>query len=238
MNDIVITEQKRLLEEYARRTRAIPSDYYSLWQPANFFMHTSRTRIFFQMLQANRPVRFSTQKILEIGCGYGGWLPDFVRWGVPMHQVAGIDIDQSRLYAAQRHLPLADLRLGNAASLPWPDHSFDVVVQSTVFSSILQPEVRRIVAKEIMRVCRPQGFVLWFDLRYNNPRNQFVRGIPAAEIRRLFPDTEIIRQSLILAPPLLRLLAKRSWFGCWLLEKIPWLRTHYLALIFSTPKAA
>jgi hypothetical protein len=35
-------------------------------------------------------------------------------------------------------------------------------------------------------------------------------------------------RKVTLAPPLVRLIAPRSWLLCYLLEMIPWLRTHYL----------
>ena len=37
------------------------------------------------------------------------------------------------------------------------------------------------VAAEMLRVVKPQGLILWYDFRYNNPRNSNVRGIGAAE---------------------------------------------------------
>jgi hypothetical protein len=53
------------------------------------------------------------------------------------------------------------------------------------------------------------------------------------EVVQLFPGCRIELQRLTLAPPLARLLAPYSWFACYVLEKVPWLCTHYLGVIWK-----
>jgi SAM-dependent methyltransferase len=231
LNEIILQENERIVQEFIRRDNEMPKDYYSLLYPANLFMYTSRIHVFFELMQRHRLVEVTTQKILEIGCGTGGWLIDFERWGTSQQQLAGIDLNHRHVDAAHTRLPDADLRFGDASSLPWPDRSFDVVIQSTVFSSILVPTLQQKIANEMVRVCKSDGFILWFDFRYNNPWNSQVRGIKKPEIECLFPNAQIHLRSLILVPPLLRKLARHWWTSCWMLEKIPLLRTHYLGLI-------
>ena len=57
----------------------------------------------------------------------------------------------------------------------------------TVFSSILNDSVRKQIAAEMLRVAKPGGGVLWFDLRVNNPRNPNVRGVTAARFANCSP---------------------------------------------------
>jgi ubiquinone/menaquinone biosynthesis C-methylase UbiE len=232
VNHDITLELERIVREYIRRDGEMSKDYYSLLQPANLFMYASRIRNFFELLQRHHPVDITTQKILEIGCGPGGWLIDFERWGIAQHQLAGIDLDKRYSDIVRSRLKDADIRMGDASNLPWPDRSFDVVLQSLVFSSILVPALRNKIAKEMMRVCKSSGFIVWFDFRYNNPKNSQVHGIRRAEIKRFFPGAQMHIRSLIVVPPLLRKLARHWWTSCWLLEKIPLLRTHYLGLIF------
>ena len=77
--------------------------------------------------------------------------------------------------------PSADLRVGDAAEMPWADDMFKLVVISTVMTSILDAEVRRAVADEVDRVLEPGGAVLWYDFRVDNPANPNVRGIYISE---------------------------------------------------------
>ena len=78
------------------------------------------------------------------------------------------------------------IRSGNAARLALPNDFFDVVLQSTVFTSILDRSLQHAIAVEMLRVLKPDGFILWYDFRWNNPRNPDVRGIQAQEISELF----------------------------------------------------
>lgn len=65
-------------------------------------------------------------RILDVGCGKGFLLYDFTQV-VPDVQIRGIDVSSYAL--AHGKLEVASsLELGNAAALPYLDHSFDLVV--------------------------------------------------------------------------------------------------------------
>ena len=138
--------------------------------------------------------------------------------------------------AARTSLPAATRILaGDASALELPDGSFDVVFASTVFTSILDEDLRRRVAEAMRRLVRPGGAVLWYDFAFDNPRNPDVRGVRARAIRSLFPEGCASIRRITLAPPIARiclrlpgafgLLAYRS------LAAIPPLRTHLVAWI-------
>ncbi len=69
-----------------------------------------------------------------------------------------------------------------------PLESFEIVMQSTVFSSILSNEVRAILARKMWEWVAPGGGILWYDFAIDNPRNPDVRGVRDRELRKLFPD--------------------------------------------------
>jgi ubiquinone/menaquinone biosynthesis C-methylase UbiE len=169
--------------------------------------------------------------ILDVGCGSGGWLVDFDVWGARQPNLAGVDVDPVRAADARQRLPLADIRAGDGHTLPWPDASFDLVVQATVFTSILDPGVRRALAGEMARVLAPGGAVLWYDFFRENPSNPDVRAVRADEIRELFPGFDVSLRRITLAPPLSRLIARRAWTAATLLEGLRVLNTHYLGLL-------
>jgi hypothetical protein len=81
------------------------------------------------------------------------------------------------------------------------------------------------------RVLSPQGIIIWYDYHMDNPYNSNVRGVKKKEIRELFPDCDIELHRIILAPPLVRILAPCSLLLCYLLEKLSILNTHYLGVI-------
>src|SRR5207247_9664110 len=102
------------------------------------------------------------------------------------------------------------------------------VFQGTVFTSILDSELKAQVAAEMIRVTKDDGLILWYDFRVDNPRNPDVRGVNRHEIQKLFPACRVTLRRVTLAPPLVRRLAPCSSSGCYLVEKLRSLRTHYL----------
>ena len=171
-------------------------------------------------------------RILEIGCGYGQWLGDFLKWGASPRNLMGVDLIADRIAAASERLPAAvKLEVGNATSLKVPDQSCDIVVQSTVLSSVLDPDIRKDIARELLRVTKRGGLVVWYDFFVNNPRNPDVRGIKRDEIEKLFPNCEIDVRRITLAPPLTRRVVPHSRLLAEILQLIPWLRTHFCGVI-------
>ena len=171
-------------------------------------------------------------KILEVGCGDGFWLAEFVKWGGDPNKITGIDIDQDRVVEARKRVPVTlTVDCGNGASLPYPDNSFDIVLQSTVFTSLLDSHMRQRVASEMKRVVSIDGVILWYDFYVNNPKNPHVRRVGRGELRQLFSGCEIRVKRITLAPPLARFFAPWSVALCGFLEIFPFLRTHYLATI-------
>ena len=64
--------------------------------------------------------------VLDVGCGKGFLLYEFTQL-VPDLKIAGIDISQYGVDNAKEEVrPF--LKVGSAAELPYPDHSFDLVV--------------------------------------------------------------------------------------------------------------
>jgi len=176
--------------------------------------------------------RLEGRKILEVGCGTGLWLGEFIKWGAGPENLTGIDLLAERLVAARLTLPpRVGLLQANAASLPFPAGAFDLVLQSTVFTSILDAVMKQAVAKEMLRVLKPRGLILWYDYHCNNPWNNAVRGVKKKEIHALFPGCRIRLARVTLAPPLTRLLAPYSFLLCAFLEKLRFLNTHYLGVI-------
>ena len=73
-------------------------------------------------------------KILDIGCGKGYLLYDFLKV-IPDAEVYGIDVSQYAIDNAKQEIQNR-LFLGNATELPWADNTFDLVLSITTLHNL------------------------------------------------------------------------------------------------------
>ena len=236
--DFYAAEGQRIRKEYKRRSVEVDVSLYASWNPAESFMRAGRERTALQLLHRAGAFPQEGDRCLEVGYGRLGWLGTLISWGVMEADLSGIELDESRARVARATLPVADLRVGDATTLPWADATFKLVVVSTVFTSILQAEVRQRIAEEIKRVLAPGGALLWYDFRVNSPKNKQVRKVDRHELRKLFQGMEGRIKSVTLAPPLTRLLVSRSHVLAVVAETIPPLRTHQVAVLLKSGRKA
>ena len=215
----------------ARYARRAAPDRYSLLRPEVWQMLHERQRALLRLL-ARRPGNPTDWRLTEVGCGAGGNLLEMLRIGFAPEHLTGIELLPERHAAAQALLPASlQLHLGDATQHPLAPQSQDLVLQSTVFSSILVEAVQQALAEAMWRWLKPGGAVLWYDFTVNNPRNPDVRGVPLKRVRALFPQGQVQAQRLTLAPPLARAVCRLHPAAYTVFNAIPLLRTHVLAVI-------
>src|ERR1700761_1636855 len=103
------------------------------------------------------------KQVLEVSSGHGGGAAYLVRTLHPA-SYTGLDYNPDGVaFAQKRHrLPGLDFVHGNAESMPFPDESFDAVVN--VEASHAYPHFDRFLP-EMVRVLRPGGHFLYADFR-------------------------------------------------------------------------
>src|SRR3954465_11685102 len=133
-------------------------------------------------------------KVLDVGCGPGGLTGELGKL-VGEDHVAAIDpAPQFAAACGERH-PGADVRVGVAEELPWPDGSFDAALSSLVIAFMQDADAG---VREMIRVTRPGGViaacmwdiisggmtmlhVFWEAARERNPDVQGERVRPGVE---------------------------------------------------------
>lgn len=224
-------EIDRIKKTYARRKEEISPDRYSYFSPSHLFIVQSRERAVLKTLKSKGFSDLKDKRILDIGCGDGTILRNFIQYGASPENCFGIDLLPDRIQQASRLSPNLHFTCGDASSLPFKDASFDIVLQYTVFTSILDKDMKKNIADEMKRVLKHKGIIVWYDFFVNNPRNPNVKGVKQQEVRSLFKGYDIQIYFLTLAPPLVRLLSPVSLTLCHILEKLPILCTHHLIII-------
>ncbi len=236
VRDKQMEDIERIRAEFLRRDRTIPPDFYAWHRPEIQYWQAQTARACTKLLARSGAFPVDETSILDVGCGTGQWLAEFLQWGARAANLHGIDLLDERIACARARLPSSDIRSGDARHLPWPDDSFDLVTQFAVFSSILDPGVRHDIAAEMLRVLRPGGRILCYDCRWSNPARTAVRGLNRADIQELFPNCAIDFFVTTLMPPLSRAIARHSWTVASALESLRFACSHLAALIVPKKK--
>lgn len=233
------SEVERIRKVYAYRDMRIDAMRYTPFDPAHLLLHYSRQRALLKLLKRRGIASLADRRLLEIGCGAAGILLEAFEYGALASNLFGIDLIPGALLEAQFRSPNLRLSCADGEALPFRSGSFDVVTAYTVFTSVLAQSVRERLASEMQRMVKPDGLLVVYDFWPNNPNNADVRGLTLRDVERLFPNCQLDVQRIVLAPPLARRLAPLSTLVCQLLEKLPWLCTHYLLGVYkaSRPKS-
>jgi SAM-dependent methyltransferase len=94
--------------------------------------------------------------LLDVGCAKGFMLHDLAA-AVPGITVKGVDVSE---YAIENAIPdmRANLQLGDARALAFPDRSFDVVISINTIHNLERADCAQAL-REIERVSRGQSFI-------------------------------------------------------------------------------
>jgi SAM-dependent methyltransferase len=108
-------------------------------------------------------VDLAGKRVLEVSCGHGGGASYLMRTQGPA-SYTGLDLNPVGLdFCRRKHqLPGLDFVEGNAEKLPFPDQSFDAVIN--IEASHCYPRLPRFL-DEVARVLRPGGHLLYADVR-------------------------------------------------------------------------
>ncbi|MFN3916365.1 MAG: class I SAM-dependent methyltransferase [Flavobacteriales bacterium] len=167
-------------------------------------------------------------KVLEIGAGGGGNIYFFKSIGVESQNIFANELLPERLTELRRTHHDINIIEGDALEIS-ENLEFDLVFQSTVFTSILDNRFKQKLAKKMISLTKESGIILWYDFQFNNPKNKDVKGVRLKEVRKLFPNGLIIKSKRVtLAPPIGRRVGKLYNF---INSVFPFLRTHLIVVI-------
>ncbi len=225
------TDAEAMAARYARRATG-SADRYSLLDAAALRERQGRQRALVRLLRRHGHTDLSSLMLTELGCGHGANLLELLQLGFAPRHLHGIELLPDRHAVARQRLPEAlSLWLGDASIAPVAPRSQDLVLVSTVFSSVLDGAFQQRLADATWRWLKPGGAVIVYDFRIDNPRNADVRGVPARRLRSLYPEGRAEIASLTLAPPLARAVGRLHPGLIDALVLLPPLRTHLLAWV-------
>lgn len=144
-------------ERYERRKFTIEKDRYnplraSVWQSVH-----ERQRVMLLLFAKLGFKSFHNTKLIEVGCGAGGNLLEFLRFGYQPDNLLGIELLEDSVSKANKVLPSGLVQLGDALSANIPCTSYDIVYQSVVFSSLLDDAFQQALANKMWSWAKPGG---------------------------------------------------------------------------------
>ena len=116
-------ETERIRSAYSKRQKADPR--YSLFDPSNLFRMAEVERHILMLLAQSGFNQLNLKRILDVGCGGGYWIREFIKWGALPENIIGIDLLPERIASARKTCPSGvTLLAGDAANLEFVDDSF------------------------------------------------------------------------------------------------------------------
>jgi 2-polyprenyl-3-methyl-5-hydroxy-6-metoxy-1,4-benzoquinol methylase len=215
-------EADNVKERYKRRQLEKSASLYDVQRP--YVRHATKERedAYEQGLRAHFD-SLENLKVIEIGAGAGGNISFFKRLGIQPENIYANELIPERAQALRAAHPDINIIEGDATVL---DSSmmqqFDIVFQSTVFTSILDDVFKSKLASVMTQLMKPSGIMLWYDFIYNNPSNKDVKGVGMEEVLQLFPELSLCFSKITLAPPIGRRVGNLYRF----FNLLPILRTH------------
>jgi ubiquinone/menaquinone biosynthesis C-methylase UbiE len=133
--------------------------------------------------QTATQVDLSGKKVLECSSGHGGGASYITRTLHPA-SYTGLDFNADGVaFCQKRHkLPGLEFVQGDAQNLPFPDESFDAVIN--VEASHIYPDFERFVS-EVARVLRPGGHFLHADFRNRDSFSEWDTALGKPRLRIL-----------------------------------------------------
>ncbi len=228
MVEVESSETQKIIERYEKRSETLVD------------LITAEEACFDGFVQKEKESRFrlilkkyfthpEEIKLLEIGAGSGRNLMIFNELGLVRANLYANELMPERIEMLRQSFPDINIYEGDANKLDNTlDGTFDIVLQSTVFTSILDSSFKQKLANKMWSLVKPGGMVLWYDFAFDNPRNKDVKGVKRAEVKELFKNSKNITfHKVTLAPPIGRRVKKLYP----LFYVFPFLRTHLIAVI-------
>ena len=135
----------------------------------------------------------SRTEVLEVACNMGTTTAELVKkYGC---HVTALDLDAQALAKARKNLAAScsagrvSFVEGDATALPFPDGSFDVVINEAMLT-MLNPESRAKAVAEYFRVLKRGGVLLTQDVMLTEESPELVQGLSRAINVRVYPLTE------------------------------------------------
>lgn len=212
---------------YQKRAATNSHLKYSSYPVYTNYVIKERQRIYAETIHTLKK-NLSELSFLEVGAGNGDNIPYIKSLGFAWENIYINELLPDRVNTLQHRFSSSKIYPGDALDLPF-EESFDIIMQSTVFSSIPSEPFRLSMARKMWSMLKDDGVILWYDFVFDNPNNPDVRKVTRKDVLKFFPEAKSIDfRAVTLAPPIGRRIGDAY---TWMNALFPFLRSHLIAVI-------
>ena len=244
------------MDAVRRVYQARSSQDYVNSMDAYYFRDVFRRDLFRLLQRKGLLTILRTGRVLDVGCGTAWPARVLLEFGMDPARYCGVDFVDARLQTAHYLCPTMNLVNANGLTLPFATASFDLVLTFQVFSSIHEPEARRRLGEQLMRVLSMEGYLVYWDVipehslfRWlrrlagilqrgmhvddQSERTPWIRAISRSQVNEAFAGTGVTASWVTtgLTRDVARRLLPVSFIACDLVRRLPVLRSYALCLI-------
>lgn len=132
-------------------------------------------------------------RVLDLGCGLASDIGHLASLG---YDVTGVDLSEEAIRQARRLHPNINALVADVRALPFPDRSFDYLLDRGCFHYLL-PDDRPIYAAQTRRVLRPGGELLLRACMRNEGKRNDITTSTIAETFRGWQTDEIAVRPIV-----------------------------------------
>ena len=213
--DMKTNDEQHILLEYENRDLKMPWNDWkrNIYHPRNpmGYLFTEHNHLIIIEALNLLNLDLHSQKILDVGCGYGAWLRFLVELGALPGNCVGVDISSQRILIASEKNPAINYQKESLSKLEFDDANFDLIFQTVVFSSIMDSALREDIAQRMKNVLRPGGYIFWVDLQ--KTISDKLTGFSEADVQLLFPDMKVVYKRQVHPRYFRRINGKHAWLS-------------------------
>lgn len=174
----------------------------------------------------------SDAHILDVGAAQGYGLTPFMTAAFREDQLHGVEMFTSRIEEGKKLHPSLDIVHGDGSKMDmFDDGAFDIVCEQFCFCHVPDFDLQGKIAREMLRVCKPGGYIFVHDWRMTMERIK-IYGPSFGRIARMFEGASLVRRYRSqLFPPVGRMLSRFAPSLYFPARRIPFLCGSWLTVL-------